>query len=137
MLYTQKSSSSATASTKSKMFLFALITFQAMELICYLVLFKHISEHNREMQQNNIISTDVYNRRRRINVISLYAQVIAFATEFTFFGLSLVVKSLGRKYFPSRNNFIGIASVIFCINSTTMIFALPDLRRKFLTMLGF
>ena len=135
LLYSKKSS--VTASTTSKMFIFALITFQVIELICYLVLFKHISEHNREMQRNNIISNDICIRRRHINVFSLSAQVIAFAFEFTFFGVSLVVKSIGGRYFhPDTRNFINsFISILFCINSTMMIIASSDLRQKFLAML--
>ena len=126
-------------STPAKMYSAALITLQMMELTCYLALFHHITEHNREMKTYNIISTEIFKSRRHIHIFSLSAQVFAFAVEFTYFTLNLAMKAIGRKYFPpsAREYSNVIVSLVFCTNSTMHIFASSDLRQKFFAMLGF
>ena len=116
----------------------ALITLQILELICYIILFHHITEHNREMQRNNIISADLFKARKHINIFSLYAQVFAFDIESTYFALNLVMKAIGRKYFPpsTREYSNVILTLLFCTNSTMQIFSSATLRQKFFAVLG-
>ena len=118
------------------MVIVAFITFQVLELVCYLVLFHFIMEHDKEMQRNNVISTDIYTNRKRVNIFSLHAQVIGFAIEFGFFGLNLLIKALGRRFFPpNTQEFSNVAlMLIFGVNSTVPILASSDLRKKFMAM---
>ena len=113
-----------------------IITFQMMELVCYLILFRYITDHNMEMHRNNVISDDLLKSRRRINIFSLNAQVVGFAIEATFFVLNLSLKAIGRKYFPpNTQEYSNIALVLlFCVNSTVPILASSELRKKFLAM---
>ena len=122
--------------TTSKMVIAVIITFQMMELVCYLILFRYITDHNMEMHRNIVISDDLLKSRRRINIFSLNAQVVGFAIEATFFVLNLSLKAIGRKYFPpNTQEYSNIALVLlFCVNSTVPILASSELRKKFLVM---
>jgi hypothetical protein len=43
----------------------ALLMFHVLELICYLLLFKFILDHDDDMLRRAVISDDVYRRRRQ------------------------------------------------------------------------
>ena len=117
----------------TKLFLFILIGFQFFELMCYLILFQYLSQHNREMADNNIISADLHKSRKSINIFSLKAQVCGFITEAIFLIFTLITKLLERRHFVPNSREYGNTGVLilFCTNSTVQILASAELRKKF------
>lgn len=117
----------------SQLYLFILVGFQFLELVCYLILYRYISKHNQEMADNNIISTDLLSSRRRINVLSLYAQICGFVTEVVYFIILLITKVLGRSHLiPNTREYSNVAVIVlFGTNSTVIILASSELRKKF------
>ena len=125
-------------STAAKAFIAVLIAIPTLELIFYLILFHYITEHNKEMQRNNVISKELFMKRRHINIFSLYAQVFGFAVEVSFFAFNLSVKLLGRRLFPPKFREYSnvLVHLVFCTNSTVQILASSELRNKFFAMFG-
>ena len=122
--------------TTAKMYAVAIASFQAVEMICYLILFRHIMKHDEEMKNNNIISADVFTNRRRVNIFSLRAQVLNFAMKSTYSILSGCFKIIGRRYFPPNTNEYGhfIYMIPYPLYSAVPILASTDLRKKFFEM---
>ena len=67
-----------------KVILRVLILIQLSELICYGYLFQFISNHDKEMFRNSIISTDIYKRRKQENAFSGFKQFILFVYRFNY-----------------------------------------------------
>ena len=130
MLYNQKEPKTTT--TFSKMYLLILFCFQIIELALYLILFQYISQHNKEMAQANIISNDLLNSRKRLNFFSLSAQMLGFLTEAVYFIISLITRVIERRYMiPNIREYTNVGVfVLFSTNSTVLILASSDLRKK-------
>ena len=131
-LYSQKKI--VTNKTFSRFFPLILLCFQLFELVCYLVLFRYISQHNKEMAENNIISTDLVSNRRRINIFSLYAQICGFITEAVYLNSAWITRLLERRQMITHTREyanVGLI-VLFSINPTVQIFASSELRKKIL-----
>jgi hypothetical protein len=119
-----------------KVILGVLILIQLSELICYGFIFQFISNHDKEMFRNSIISTDIYKRRKQDNAISGFKQFILFVYRFNYLLLFFLIRFWGQKYL-GRSFAICFAEMIpltniieFAINSTLQLAAITELRRK-------
>ncbi len=119
-----------------KVILGVLILIQLSELICYGFLFQFISNHDKEMFRNSIISTDIYKRRKQENAFSGFKQFILFVYRFNYLLLFFLVRFWGQKYFGTSfaicfTEMIHLTNIIdFSINSTLQLVAITELRRK-------
>jgi hypothetical protein len=115
-----------------KVYPLLLILLQMCELLCYVVLHNYINQHQREMVTHKIISRDMYNTRKGIHLISLYAQIYGFLAELIYLVGLFVIKILGQKLFFS--NILELLNTLktteFEVISTIQIFMSPDLRKK-------
>ena len=54
-------------------------------LLIYRSLFKYIHNHNREMLDNKIISKDMFQHRRNVNIFTMAGQIVTFLVELSFY----------------------------------------------------
>ena len=113
-----------------------LFAFHIAEMSCYVVLFKNLLKHDEEMRDIKLISGDNHQRRKRINLFSLSAQISGFAVETVYLLILICLRLLGRKYFPkhSRDYADTFYLTQFGLTSTLQILVSPDLRDKFWAM---
>ena len=123
-----------------KVILRVLILIQLSELICYGFLFQFISNHDKEMFRNSIISTDIYKRRKQENAFSGFKQFILFVYRFNYLLLFFLVRFWGQKYFGRPfticfTELMPLTNIVeFAINSTLQLAAITELRRNFFSM---
>ena len=138
LIYSGKEPKASTA--LSKFYLLLLFCFQVFEFMFYLSLYLFITKHNKEMAETNIITTDIQKSRKRLNLLSLKAQMMGFFIEAAFFLLSLSSKMIERRLLiPKFREYTHFSSVImlFSINSTMLIMASSDLRKKLFALFRF
>ena len=112
--------------------------FRVSEIVCYIILFRELSQHNDEMERNNIISRDVNRTRRRINLLSIYAQISGFVAENIYIVVIILWRVAGQaipESDRSREIFAVLFVVQFAFVSTIPILASTELRNKFFSML--
>ena len=111
--------------------------FRILEIVCYVILFRVMSKHNDEMEQNKIISGDLNQARRRINLLSIYAHLSGFVAE-NFYIVFIILWRLARRTVPesgqSREFFNTLLIFQFAFVSTITVLASTDLRTKLFTM---
>jgi len=119
--------------TEMKLFPIILILFQLSEMTCYILLFKHLAKHHKEMVDNNVISNDHYRARKRMHLFSLYAHLAGFAVEVAYLFAVMCLKIIGKKLFPKHS--IDIVNIFrmteYGATSTVQILVSSDLRQKF------
>lgn len=115
----------------------ATFLFRVSEIICYVILYRVLSKHNDEMAQNNIISQDLNQARRNLNLLSVYAQIYGFVAENVFIVITIIWRVVGRgvpETDRSRELAATILVVQFAFVSAVPIFASSELRPKFLAL---
>lgn len=123
-----------------KLILRALIIIQFSELICFGFLFRYISNHDKEMFQNSIISQDIYKRRNQENAYSGFKQFLLFVHRFSYLLLFFLIRFWGQKYFGRPfticfTELMPLTNIVeFAINSTLQLAAITELRRKVFSM---
>ena len=58
--------------------------FLVLELVTYIILFKNVYDHNKDIQQNRNslgLSADTLRKRQKKNVITLFGQCLSFTIE--------------------------------------------------------
>ena len=116
----------------------ALITFQILELLCYLVLYRSVSEHRRQMEQDEVISRDQLRARKRIHLFSLYAQVAGFVVEVFYLLAVSFIRIVSQRYFSahSRELVNSFRITQFGVTSTLQILVSGGLREKLFAIFG-
>ena len=110
---------------------------RALEFVCYAVLYRVLSKHNDEMERNNIISSDLNRARKRVNLLSIYAQMAGFVAENTYALVLTLWRLPGAANANSHRarEWLGILAVAqFGFVSTIPIFASSELRTKFFAL---
>ena len=118
----------------SLIYVILIFGFGISEMTIYLILFHHVSEHNKEMAKNKVISHDLARTRRQINVLSLSAQISGFITEAIFGVITLLTKVIERRFFDHRFRDYSNTGffILYLTNSIVLIFASSELRKKFI-----
>ena len=116
-----------------------LVALQLSELICYIYLFSYIAKHDKEMEENKIISLDNFKNRKQMNLFSLNAQIFGSVLEIVYQLIILIVRLLGSKFFPQYSDSIrGYVDSFFItqfpLTSLLQILVTPDLRRSFFAL---
>ena len=75
---------------------FSLIS-AGLELLCYILFFQHLDNHDKEMLKRNVLSTGEVKRRRNRNAISFMGQFYGFGVEIVvYFGLLFTLRETSK-----------------------------------------
>lgn len=120
-----------------KFYPIALAALQMTELACYICIYKAVSKHDEEMRQRKVISTDILQRRKQKNLLSMYAQITGFVLETMYLIFSICIKVIGMKF--SLVNYREYMDVFYAtqfgLNTTLQILVSSDLRLKFISLI--
>ena len=119
-----------------------LIFIQLLEMVCFVMLFKFIVDHDGEMFRRCVISDDVYKRRRQDNAFTGFKEFIMFTFKMVYLLFFFFIKICGERYFgksftATLSEFVPYARVFeFAINSTIQLLSIRELRNRILTFLS-
>ena len=119
-----------------------LIFLQCLEMVCFLLLFKFMVEHDEDMFKRSVISDAVYKRRRQDNAFTGFKEMIMFTFKMCYLLFFFFIKISGESYF-GKSFSVTLAEVVpfvrvfeFAINSTIQVLSIRELRLQILAFLS-
>ena len=102
---------------------------QLAELLCYLVMFHHIYQHNKYMLTRNALTAEEVSNRHHKNAVTFLGQFYAFMVEIVSFALMLYCVSVKNSTVMLRAFTVTIIWVEFGISSVVEVYTSSNLKR--------
>jgi len=110
---------------------------QIVEFVCFTLLLKYLVKHDNDMFNRNVISDDVYKRRRQDNAFSGFKEVIIFSFKIAYLGFFFLMQIFGAKKFGASGSSVLLEyapyarTIEFAIVSTIQVLAIRQIRLRF------
>jgi hypothetical protein len=101
-------------------------------LLIYRSLFKYIHDHNKEMLKNKIISSDMFQHRRNVNIFTMAGQIVTFLVELSFYvPMSILLNIVEERNLPRALFIVAFFRMTQSgLVSTVQVFSSTELRKK-------
>ena len=98
-LYNKQEPISQTLGTKIQTLVLFLL--KVSELFCYITLYRYVIDHNKEMHKTAIITSETFNARKKVHLLSMAGQLHTFVTDMVYILCSLLYRIFGSKFIQS------------------------------------
>jgi len=78
--------------------LFIAALFLLAEVVCYIIMYKHLYNHDTLMVKNSVISNETYRNRQRTNIFSMGGQLCSFLFEMSYVICMIICTNLIESY---------------------------------------
>ncbi len=78
--------------------MFVALFFLLAEIVCYMIMYKHLYNHDTLMMKNSVISNETYRNRQRTNIISMGGQFCSFLFELSYVSSMIICTTLIESY---------------------------------------
>ena len=83
--------------TGMRLFFFIGICLQLTETLCYISNYTYIHNHDSTMAKQRVISSEMFQKRKRQNAISEATQIYTFVVEISFLLVMTLLSTLGQR----------------------------------------